>query len=70
MATNIDTISIVANGARDATDLVAGLQHNGVHIRAAEKLQGGREAGGAGADENGSFRHEDSRCLRSRTTEL
>ena len=51
MAANVDAIAVVPDGARDATDLVAGLEHNGMHIRTAKKLQGGREPRGPGADE-------------------
>ena len=51
MPANVDAIAVVADGARDAANLVAGLEHDGMHIRTAEKLQGGREPRGPGADE-------------------
>ncbi len=69
MPPNVDAIAVVADGARDATNLVAGFQDDGMHIRSTKKLKRGREPRGAGADEYGGFRHDYSRCLRSITTE-
>ncbi len=70
MATNVDAVPIVPDGARNAADLAARLEHNGMHIRTAKKLQSGRETRRAGADKQGGFRHENSRCLRSMATGL
>jgi hypothetical protein len=51
MAPDVDAIAVVANGAGDAANFVAGLEHNGMHFRAAKKLQRGRKPRGAGANE-------------------
>ncbi len=51
MPADVDAVAVVPDGARDATDLVAGLEHDGMHIGTAKELQGGREPRGPGADE-------------------
>src|ERR1700744_5280692 len=69
MAPDVDAVPVVPDGARNATDVMAGLNDDGVHIGTAKKLQGGCEPRGAGAYEEGSLRHEHSRCLRLKTTD-
>jgi hypothetical protein len=51
MPPNIDSIAVMPDGAGDATYFVAGLEHNGMHVRTAKELQGGCEPRGAGTDE-------------------
>ena len=51
MPPDVDAVAVMPDGARDAANFVAGLEHNGMHVRTAKKLQGGREPRGPGADE-------------------
>ena len=51
MPSDVDTVAVMPDSARDATNLVAGLEHNGMHVRTAKKFQGSREARGPGTDE-------------------
>jgi hypothetical protein len=38
MASNVDPVPVVPDGARDATDLLAGLEDNRMNIGTAKKL--------------------------------
>lgn len=57
MATDIHSVAVVADGPREAADLVAGLEHNGNHITAPEKLQRGRQSSRPRADDDRSSLH-------------
>jgi hypothetical protein len=49
VAADVHTVALVANGAGDAADLVAGLEDDGDNIRTAEEFETGGETCGAGA---------------------
>ena len=51
MTADVNAISIVAYGARNATNLVAGFDHNRMNVGAAEKLESSGKPGRAGSDQ-------------------
>jgi len=40
MPPNVDTVAVMPDGARDAANLMAGLEHNGMYIGTAKEFQG------------------------------
>ena len=57
VAADVHAVALVTDGARDAADLLRGLQHDGRDVRVAKELQSGGEAGGTGTNDDGSSRH-------------
>ena len=55
MAPDVHAISVVTNGARKTTYLVAGFKENRLDTSTPLKLDGGGEAGRPGTDDDGDF---------------
>ncbi len=53
MAADVHAVSLVTHGARDAAHVLASLEHYRMNLSAAEQLQGERQSGGTGADDDG-----------------
>ncbi len=65
VAADVHAVALVADGARDAADLIAGFEHNGMDIRMPLQLQCRRQPGGTGADNNCCFSHTGMCCVGS-----
>ena len=55
MATDIDAISFIVNGRRNAAVSISGLDDNWFYICMAEQFQGGSEPRRSSADDDGRF---------------
>src|SRR5690242_15203902 len=56
MTADVDAITFVVHGARDATHLVALFKHDGLGIAVAQKFESGSQSSRTGADDDSSFR--------------
>ena len=62
MAPDVHAVALVVDGAREAADLLRGLEDDRLHASVTYHFKGGGKPRGTGADDHDSGLHELARC--------